>query len=350
MWREHGSRQVVEDDVGRTIGHGCSPWHAIMADVCEFTLTYPLLHHPAPPELFTGKAVAEVARAAEAAGFDALAFTEHPMPSDRWLNAGGHDALDPFIALTWAAAATERLRLLTNITVVAYRNPFLLAKTVATLDSLSGGRVILGAAAGYLKSEFRALGVDFDERNELFDEALEVLALTWAGEPVTYEGRHFSAAGNQLVPVPVQQPPPIWIGGNSTIARRRAATHGQGWMPFANPPQTTRVVRTASISNADDLAPLLDELSDLDPGGGAGAPRRPLRRPRRRHAGSRRLRRRPPPGSGRGPRRHRGHLGRRRHAGRRPRVGPPRDRRLRPRGHRPGLRPSTRLRSPTARS
>ena len=65
----------------------------------RFTLTYPLLHHPAPPELFTGAAVAEVARAAEAAGFDALAFTEHPMPSDRWLEAGGHDALDPFIAL-----------------------------------------------------------------------------------------------------------------------------------------------------------------------------------------------------------------------------------------------------------
>ena len=66
----------------------------------RFTLTYPLLHHPAPPELFTGAAVAEVARAAEAAGFDALAFTEHPMPSDRWLEAGGHDAVDPFIALT----------------------------------------------------------------------------------------------------------------------------------------------------------------------------------------------------------------------------------------------------------
>lgn len=227
----------------------------------RFSLTYPLLHHPAPPELFTGKAVAEVARAAEAAGFDALAFTEHPMPSDRWLNAGGHDALDPFIALTWAAAVTERLRLLTNITVVAYRNPFLLAKTVATLDALSGGRMILGAAAGYLKSEFRALGVDFDERNELFDEALEVLAMTWSGEPVTYEGRHFSAAGNQLVPVPVQQPPPLWIGGNSTVARRRAVHHGQGWMPFPNPPQTNRVVRTASIWTPDDLAPLIDELS-----------------------------------------------------------------------------------------
>jgi probable F420-dependent oxidoreductase len=227
----------------------------------RFTLTYPLLHHPSPPELSTGGAVREVAQAAEEAGFDALAFTEHPMPSSRWLEAGGHDALDPFIALTWAAAATERLRLLTNITVVAYRNPFLLAKTVATLDALSGGRVILGAAAGYLKSEFRALGVDFEERNELFDEALEVLAMTWTGEPVTYTGRHFSADGNQLVPRPVQQPPPIWIGGNSTVARRRAAASAQGWMPFANPPQANRVVRTPSIWTADDLAPLLDEMA-----------------------------------------------------------------------------------------
>ncbi len=229
----------------------------------RFSLTYPLLHHPAPPELFTGAAVAEVARAAEAAGFDAIAFTEHPMPSQRWLEAGGHDALDPFVALTWAAAATERLRLLTNITVVPYRNPFLLAKTAATLDALSGGRVVLGAAAGYLKSEFRALGVDFDERNDLFDEALEVLARSWSGAPVTHEGRHFTATGNQLVPVPVQQPVPVWIGGNSRGARRRAARWAQGWMPFANPPQAASTVRTPSIWSADDLAPLVAELADL---------------------------------------------------------------------------------------
>jgi probable F420-dependent oxidoreductase len=227
----------------------------------KYSLTYPLLHHPSPPELFTGEAVAAVARAAEEAGFDALAFTEHPMPSDRWLDAGGHDALDPFIALTWAAAATTRLRLLTNITVVAYRNPFLLAKTVATLDSLSGGRVILGAAAGYLKSEFRALGVDFDERNDLFDEALEVLAQTWSGEPVTFTGRHFSAAGNVLVPRPVQQPPPVWIGGNSALARRRAARWAQGWMPFATPANPT--VRTPALWSADDLAPLIVQLNTL---------------------------------------------------------------------------------------
>lgn len=227
----------------------------------KYTMTYPLLHHPAPPELFTGEAVAAVATAAEAAGFDALAFTEHPIPSDRWLEAGGHDAVDPFIALTWAAASTTRLRLLTNITVVPYRNPFLLAKTVATLDSLAGGRVILGAAAGYLKSEFRALGVDFDERNELFDEALDVLARSWSGEPVTFDGRHFSAKGNVLVPPPVQQPVPTWIGGNSAVARRRAARWGQGWMPFGTPANPT--VRTPAIETADDLAPLVAELAQL---------------------------------------------------------------------------------------
>jgi probable F420-dependent oxidoreductase len=227
----------------------------------KYSLTYPLLHHPAPPELFTGKAVAAVATAAEEAGFDAIAFTEHPMPSDRWLEAGGHDAVDPFIALTWAAASTTTLRLLTNICVVAYRNPFLLAKTVATLDALSDGRMILGAAAGYLKSEFRALGVDFEERNELFDEALEVLDQAWSGEPVTFTGRHFSAKGNVLVPRPVQQPPPVWIGGNSRAARRRAAKWAQGWMPFTTTPNPT--VRTPSIWTADDLAPLLDELNAM---------------------------------------------------------------------------------------
>jgi probable F420-dependent oxidoreductase len=212
--------------------------------------------------------VAAVAKAAEEAGFDALAFTEHPMPSDRWLEAGGHDAVDPFIALTWAAAVTSRLRLLTNITVVPYRNPFLLAKTVATLDALSGGRVVLGAAAGYLKSEFRALGVDFDERNELFDEALEVLAASWPGDPVTHEGRHFSAKGNVLVPRPVQQPVPVWIGGNSGVARRRAARHGQGWMPFGTPANPT--VRTPAIETADDLAPLVAEVARLAEEAGRG--------------------------------------------------------------------------------
>jgi len=226
----------------------------------KYSLTYPLLHHPAPPELCSGDAVADVARAAEAAGFDALAFTEHPMPPDRWLNAGGHDALDPFIALAWAAAATERLRLLTNITVLPYRNPFLLAKTVATLDALSGGRVILGAAAGYLRSEFQALGVDFDERAALFTEALQVIRAIWTGDDISFEGRHFTAKGITAHPRPVSTPhPPIWIGGNTAAARERVTKYGDGWCPFPAPAVLAQTARTA-VMDADALAAGVEDL------------------------------------------------------------------------------------------
>src|SRR3954453_9722726 len=131
--------------------------------------------------------VDEVARAAEREGFDGLSFTEHPIPGARWLQSGGHQSLDPFVALAFAAAATTRLRLLTYLSVAPYRNPLLLAKTAATVDVLSGGRLILGLGTGYLKAEFRALGVDFDERNDLFDETLDVLPLHWSGEPFSYE-------------------------------------------------------------------------------------------------------------------------------------------------------------------
>src|SRR5262245_21320264 len=120
-----------------------------------------------PEEFTTGEAIAEMAKAAEAAGFDAVFVTDHPFPDDRWLAGGGHHALDPFVALAFAAASTTTLRLHTNLYVAAYRNPFLSAKAVATLDHLSNGRVILGIGAGYLEPEFDALGVAFDERNDL---------------------------------------------------------------------------------------------------------------------------------------------------------------------------------------
>jgi alkanesulfonate monooxygenase SsuD/methylene tetrahydromethanopterin reductase-like flavin-dependent oxidoreductase (luciferase family) len=96
-----------------------------------------------------------------------------------------------------------------------------------------------------------------------------VLEQSWSGEPVTFTGRHFSAAGNVLVPPPVQQPPALWIGGNSRAARRRAARWAQGWMPFATPANPT--VRTPALMSAEDLAPLIDELNDLSDE--AGRPR-----------------------------------------------------------------------------
>src|SRR5947208_12429722 len=160
----------------------------------RFTITHPMHRHPYNPELVSGAGIAAVAAATEAAGIHGFGFTDHPAPSQRWLEAGGHDALDPFVALGFAAATTSTLRLIPNIVVLPYRNPFVVAKSGATLDLLSGGRFTLGVGVGYLKREFAALGVEFEERGHLFDEALEVIRGIWTTDDFSYEGRHFTAS------------------------------------------------------------------------------------------------------------------------------------------------------------
>lgn len=227
----------------------------------RFAVTHPLVTHPYHPDLVTGAGVAAVATAAEAAGFHGFGFTDHPAPSQRWLDGGGHDALDPFAALGYAAAHTTTLRLIPNIVVLPYRNPFVVAKAAATVDLLSGGRFTLAVGAGYLKGEFAALGVDHTERNELFDEALDVLVAIWTGDDVTFEGRHFNARGVTAHPRPVTQPhPPIWIGGNSGAARQRVADRGDGWCPFPAPAALAKTARTVALDTPDRLAEAIGDL------------------------------------------------------------------------------------------
>jgi probable F420-dependent oxidoreductase len=214
-------------------------------------------------EFVSGEAVAEIAAAAEDAGFSACFVTDHPAGDATWLDTGGHHALDPFVSLSFAAAATTRLRLLTYICVLPYRNPFLTAKAVLSIDVLSGGRFILGTAAGYLRPEFGALGVDFDERNELVDEALDVMELVWSGEDVAYQGRHFRARGVRMRPLPVAQPhPPVWMGGNSRLAIRKAVERCQGWAPFRSA-GIARAAKTAEVEGLEDLVARIDYARTL---------------------------------------------------------------------------------------
>ncbi|RAV07315.1 LLM class F420-dependent oxidoreductase [Mycolicibacterium sp. GF69] len=226
----------------------------------RFTFTHPMHSHPYNPELVTGKGIATVAAAAEAAGFHGFGFTDHPAPTQRWLQAGGHDAVDPFVAMGYAAATTTSLRLIPNIVVLPYRNPFVVAKSGATLDLLSEGRFTLGVGVGYLKREFAALGVDFEERAALFEEALEVIRGIWTTDDFSYEGRHFTASGITAHPRPVSDPhPPIWIGGNTAAARKRVVTHGDGWCPFPAPAVLAQTARTATM-DAETLAAGIDDL------------------------------------------------------------------------------------------
>ena len=221
----------------------------------RFSVSLPTERIDRAPEFVTQVAVTEIARAAEDAGFDACYVTDHPFPPHRWLYGGGHHALDPFVALSFAAAATSTLRLQTHILVLPYRNPFLAAKAILSLDVLSGGRVTLGVAAGYLRGEFAALGADFDARDDVSDEAIRAMKLAWAGDDVRHEGRGFTAIGNSMGFRPVQRPhPPIWVGGNSRRAIRRAVELGDGWVPFPNTAAMAKYTRTPAMQTLDDLA------------------------------------------------------------------------------------------------
>jgi probable F420-dependent oxidoreductase len=210
-------------------------------------------------ELLSAEAIGELAGSAERAGFAACFVTDHPIPGDRWLASGGHHTLDPFVVLSLAAGATTTLRLQTHVLVAAYRNPFLAAKAAASLDVVSGGRLILGVAAGYLEPEFAALGVDYAERNELCDEAIRTMRRAWSEDGLVLEGRHFKVSGNSMLPRPLQQPgPPIWVGGNSRRAIRRAVELGDGWLPFPAPARLAARVGTAPLATLDDLRARLD--------------------------------------------------------------------------------------------
>ncbi len=225
----------------------------------NYWVTYPLTTHPYNPELITKAALTRFCEVAEAAGFAGIGFTDHPAPSEKWLKAGGHDALDPFTALSFCAAVTNRMRLIPNIVVLPYRNPFLVAKAAATLDALSDGRFTLAVATGYMRGEYQALGVDFDQRNALFDEAIEVIRGVWSEDEFAHQGTTFTARGQTANPKPTPHPP-IWIGGNSRISRQRVARYADGWSPFPAPRVLASTAKTRPLESVDDLRPMLDEL------------------------------------------------------------------------------------------
>jgi probable F420-dependent oxidoreductase len=219
----------------------------------QFSFELPTHRTENSDEFVTAEAILELTSVAAAAGFAAVGVSDHPAPDGEWLDGGGHHALDPFVALSFAATADPRIRLLTNIYVAAYRNPFLGAKSVQSLDRLSAGRLILGVGAGYLEPEFAALGIDFDSRGELLDDALEVLDAVLTGADVAREGRDYRARGVRLRPLgPSGARPPVWVGGNSRTAMQRAARH-EGWAPFFTAGRAS-AVRTAPIDSVDDLA------------------------------------------------------------------------------------------------
>lgn len=194
----------------------------------------------------------KVAQAAEENRWDGV-FT--------WDHLGfvwGPPAADPWVTLTAIASATERVRLGTAITPVARRRPHVLANQVATLDVLSGGRVVFGAGLGGSPSEFSKFGEPDDAkvRAEMLDEGLDVLRALWSGEEVTHHGKHYVVDGVTLAPRPFQDRVPIWVGGNRAPSLRRAA-RWDGWCADSADP-------TGMTLTPDDVARSIERLRRSD--------------------------------------------------------------------------------------
>ena len=146
---------------------------------------------------------------------------------------GGGDALEQLTLMAFVAGRTRRLRLVTSVMILPYRNPVLTAKMLATIDVLSSGRLTVGVGVGWLREEFEALEApDFERRGAASDEYLRIFKTLWSESPASFAGEFYRFTDLRCLPRPVQQPhPPIWIGGHSTPALRRVARHGDGWHP-----------------------------------------------------------------------------------------------------------------------
>jgi probable F420-dependent oxidoreductase len=177
-----------------------------------------------------------VARAADRAGFASLACCDHVAIPRRLAPAMSTVWYDPVATLAFLAAATERTRLLSHVAVVGLRHPLLTAKQYATLDHLSGGRLILGVGAGHVREEFEALGADFERRGAVLDESIDALrAALGAEEFPEHHGKLYDFEGLGQRPRPAQDRVPLWVGGSSPAALRRAALKGDGWLPQGDP-------------------------------------------------------------------------------------------------------------------
>jgi probable F420-dependent oxidoreductase len=235
----------------------------------------------------------ELVQAAEAAGFESAWTVEHTViphgyqsqypysPSGRLPGGDGDfDLPDPLIWMAYVAAATTRIKLATGVIILPQHNPVITAKQVATLDMMSGGRVLLGVGVGWLKEEFDAVGSPFEERGARTDEYIKIMRELWAADRPSFEGKFFRFQNAYMRPKPVNRSVPIIIGGHSSFAAKRAGRLGDGFFPARGAPaELVKLVRDTAEAHGRDPAAieittsLPDDLDDLPAMAAAGIDR-----------------------------------------------------------------------------
>ena len=223
-------------------------------------------------------AVRELPALAEDLGYDSVWVTDHLVGLRATDEVYGPHWLEAVTALTWVAATTRTIRVGTGVLVVPHRDPLLTAKMLSTLDILSAGRLDVGIGTGWSKTEYRALGVGdlFEPRGAVTNEALEVMLACWAGGEIEHDGTYFAIKHVRVQPLPAQSPhPPIWVGGTSRPALRRAAAFGDVWHPNDISPRELRetgerldqlagrpMPRSIRLDTSDEQLDRIDELVD----------------------------------------------------------------------------------------
>ncbi|MBI4589493.1 MAG: LLM class F420-dependent oxidoreductase [Candidatus Rokubacteria bacterium] len=190
--------------------------------------------------------ILKLAQKADQLGYSSLFVTDHVVlptasasaypyhPTGQFPGGARQDYLEPLTLISYLAAATKKIRLGTSVLVVPYRNPLVTAKMLATLDVLSRGRLILGCGVGWLREEFAALAAPpFGERGKVTDEYLRLMRECWSKDEIQFHGRYYRVSDIVCLPKPIQKPGiPIWIGGHTDGALRRAGELGDGWHPI----------------------------------------------------------------------------------------------------------------------
>lgn len=224
---------------------------------------------PSRGPMASPEALRTLAQRAEDLGFDSVWVSDHIVVPRRIESFYPYSAdgvptfqpeqpyYEPLSVLNFLAGCTQRLRLGTHVLILPYRNPVLTAKVLATLDVLSGGRVILGAGVGWMEEEFRALGLNsYAKRGAVTDEYIRLFKELWTKKEPEFQGEYYQISGAGFYPKPVQKPhPPIWIGGHTGPAIRRAAELGDGWMPIG--------LRPPAILEPEELAVKIARLRTL---------------------------------------------------------------------------------------
>jgi probable F420-dependent oxidoreductase len=163
--------------------------------------------------------------------------SKYPYGGDKYPADFNQPVCECVTTMTWLSAHTKRVKVGSLVIVVPQRNPWLLGRQLATLDRLNGGRTILGAGTGWLREEFEALGMPFERRMARTAEAIDLMRTMWTKHPVHFQGEFFKAEPMGVLPHPVQQPIPVWLGGNTPGAVQRAGRLGNGWVPYGLLPE-----------------------------------------------------------------------------------------------------------------